>query len=53
MGSPCLFSRQRGVKMGYFYWLRVKNLNHLHTEVSHGYLTDAKFILKLKLHLLT
>ena len=25
MGSPSLFTRQRGVKMGYFYWLRVKN----------------------------
>ena len=34
MGSPCLFTRQQGVKMGYFYWLRVKNSNHLHTELS-------------------
>ena len=24
MGSPCLFTRQRALKMGYFYWLRVK-----------------------------
>ena len=38
MGSPCLFTRQRGVKMGYFYWLRVKNSNHLHTELSLGFL---------------
>ena len=38
MGSPCLFTRQRGVKMGYFYWLRVKNLNPLLR-----YLKDAKF----------
>jgi len=37
MGSPYLFSRQRGVKMGYFYWLLVKNSNHLHTELSLGY----------------
>ena len=34
MGSVCLFTRQRSVKMGYFYWLRVKNSNHLHTELS-------------------
>jgi len=38
MGSLCLFTRQRGVKIGYFYWLRVKNSNHLHTELSLGYL---------------
>ena len=39
MGSPCLLTgtRQRGVKMGYFYWLHIKNLNHLHTELSLGY----------------
>ena len=24
MGSPCLFTRQQTLKMGYFYWLRVK-----------------------------
>ena len=36
MGSPCLFTRQRALKMGYFYWLRVKNLNYLHTELSLG-----------------
>ena len=53
MGSPCLFERQRALKMGYFYWLRVKNSNHLHTELSLGYLEDAKFILKPKLRLLT
>ena len=46
MGSPCLFTRQRGVKIGYFYWLRVKNTNHLHTELSLGYLKDAKFYLE-------
>ena len=36
MGSPCLFTRQQVFltrkKMGYFYWLRVKSSNHLHTE---------------------
>jgi len=49
MGSPCLFTRQQpGVKMGYFYWLRVKNSNHLHTELSLGYFKDAKFYLKSK-----
>ena len=48
MGSPCLFTRQRAVKMGYFYWLRVKNSNHLHTELSLGYLKDVKFYLESK-----
>ena len=43
MGSPCLFTRQQALKMGYFYWLRVKNLNHLHTELSLYYLKDTKF----------
>ena len=48
MGSPCLFTRQRGVKIRYFYWLRVKNSNPFHTELSLGYLKDAKFYLKSK-----
>ena len=48
MGSPCLFTRQRRVKMGYFYWLRVKNSNHLHTELSLGYLKNVKFYLESK-----
>jgi len=48
MGSPCLFTCQRGVKIGYFYWLRVKNSNHLNTELSLGYLNDAKFYLESK-----
>jgi len=34
--------------MGYFYWLRIKNSNHLHTELSLGYLEDAKFYLESK-----
>ena len=34
--------------MGYFYWLRVKNSNHLHTELSLGYLKDTKFYLESK-----
>jgi len=48
MGSPCLFTRQQALKMGYFYWLRVKNLIHLHTELSLGYLKDTKFYLESK-----
>ena len=48
MGSPCLFTRQRGVKIGYFYCLCVKNSNHLHTELSVVYLKDAKFYLERK-----
>ena len=34
--------------MGYFYWLCVKNPNHLHTEISLGYLKDTKFYLENK-----
>jgi len=34
--------------MGYFYWLRVKNSNHIHTELSLGYLKDVKFSLESK-----
>ena len=34
--------------MGYFYWLCVKNLNHLQTEVSLRYLKDIKFYLENK-----
>ena len=48
VGSPCLFTCQRGVKIGYFYWLCVKNANHLHTELSFGYWKDAKFYLESK-----
>ena len=48
MGSPCLFTRQQALKMGYFYWLRVKNSNHLHTELSLDYLKNTKFYLKSK-----
>ena len=48
MGSPCLFTRQQALKMGYFYWLRVKNSNHPHTELSLGYLEDTKFYLESK-----
>ena len=50
MGSPCLFTRQQAFKMGYFYWLRVKNWNYmyLHAEVSLSYLGDTKFYLESK-----
>ena len=34
--------------MEYFYWLRVKNSNHLHTELSLDYSKDTKFYLKSK-----
>jgi len=34
--------------MGYFCWLRVKNSNHLYTELSVGYLRDAEFYLESK-----
>ena len=48
MGSPCLFTRQQALKMGYIYWLRVKNSDDLHTELSLGYLEDTKFYLESK-----
>ena len=48
MGSPCLFTRQQALKMEYFYWLRVKSLNHLHTELNLGYLKGTKFCLESK-----
>ena len=44
MGSPCLFMCQRALKMGYFYWLRVKNSNHLGLRC----LKDTKFYLESK-----
>ena len=34
--------------MGYFYWLCVKNSNHLHTELCLDYLKDTKFYLESK-----
>ena len=34
MRSPCLFTRQQAIKLGYFYWLRVKSSNPLLTELS-------------------
>ena len=34
--------------MGYFYWLQVKSSNHLHTELSLGYLKDTKFYFENK-----
>jgi len=48
MGSPCWFTRQQALKMGYFYWLCVKSLNHFHTELSLGDLKDTKFYLESK-----
>ena len=48
MGSPYSFTRQQALKMGYFYWLCVKNPNYLHTELSLGYLKDTKFYLESK-----
>ena len=48
MVSPCLFTRQQALKMGYFYWLCVKKSNHLHRELSLGYLKDTKFYLESK-----
>ena len=43
MGSPCLFTRRKALKLGNFYCLRVINSNHLHTELSLCYLKHTKF----------
>ena len=48
MGSPCLFTRQQALKLGYFYWLRVKNSNPLLKELSRCYLKHTKFDLEHK-----
>ena len=40
--------RQQGLKMGYFHWLRVKNSNHRHTELSLGYFKNTKFCFENK-----
>ena len=47
MGSPCLLTRQPALKMGYFYWLRVRSSNHLHTGLNLGYLKGTKFCLEI------
>ena len=52
MGSPCLFTRQWALKMGYFYWLCVKNSNCIHTELSLGYPKDTRFYLEIKASLI-
>ena len=49
MGSPCLFTRQQALKLGYFYRLRVKNSNLPSlTELSLCYLKHTKFYLDCK-----
>ena len=41
MGSPFLFTRQQALEMGSYP-------NHLHAEISLGYLEDANFYLESK-----
>ena len=48
MGSPCLFTRQQALKLGYFYWLRVENSNSLLAESSLCYLKHTRFYLEHK-----
>ena len=48
MGSPCLFTRQRALEMGCFYWFRVESSNNLHAELNLGYLKGTKFCLESK-----
>ena len=53
MGSLCLFTRQRALKIGYFYWLHVKNrITFTQTSALVTQKTQS-FILKVKRHLLT
>ena len=46
MGSPCLFTRQRALKIGIF--TGCANSNHLYTEFSLGNLKDTKFYFEIK-----
>ena len=48
MGSLCLLTCQQALKLGYFYWFRVKNSNPLLTELSRCYLKHTKFYLEHK-----
>ena len=48
MGSPCLFTHQQALKLGYFYLLRVKNSIPLLTDLSLCYLKHTKFYLEHK-----
>ena len=48
MGSPCLFTRQQALKLGYFYWWRAKNSNPLLRELNLCYLKHTKFYLEHK-----
>ena len=48
MGSPCLFTRQQALKLGYFYRRCVKNSKPLLTELSRRYLKHTKFYLEHK-----
>ena len=48
MGSPRLFTCQQALKLGYFYWLSVKNSNTLLTELSLCCLKHTKFYLEHK-----
>ena len=48
MGSPYSFTRLQALKMGYLYWLCVKNPNQFDTEINLGYLKDTKFYLQSK-----
>ena len=48
MVSPCLFTLQQALKMGYFFLLLVKNSNYRHAVFSLGYLRNAKFYLESK-----
>ena len=47
-GSLCLFTHQRALKMGYFYWLRVKIFESPSYRIKStvGYLEDAKVYLE-------
>ena len=46
IGSPCLFTPQQALKLGYFYRLSGKNSNHLLTELTFCYLKQTTFYLE-------
>ena len=52
MGSPCLFTCQHYLKLGYFYWLSIKNSNPILTELSLCFLKQTNFYLEHKVSLI-
>ena len=48
MGHRACLNVSGLLKLGIFYWLRVKSSNHLYTKLNLGYLKGTKFCLESK-----